>query len=98
MARFDVYRLADGSYALDCQADGLSHLNTRLAVALWPPEEAPIAAARLNPAFEVEGRSVIMITQFAAALPITQLRDRVTSLADEHYKIVGALDFLTGGF
>ncbi len=39
-----------------------------------------------------------MVTQFAAALPVAQLRDRVTSLATEHYKIVGALDFLTGGF
>ena len=98
MARFDVYRLADGSYALDCQADTLSYLNTRFAVALWPPDEAPVAATRLNPTFEIEGQPVIMVTQFAAALPISELRERVTSLSAEHFKIIGALDFLTGGF
>lgn len=98
MARFDIYRLEDGTFALDCQADNLSLLNTRLAVALWPSAEAPIAASRLNPNFEVEGQEVVMVTQFAATLPANQLRDRVTSLADEHYTIVAALDFLISGY
>ena len=53
MARFCVYSGPDGSLLLDCQADVLDHLNTRLVVPLISPDSAPIAAVRLNPAFQI---------------------------------------------
>ncbi len=99
MARHDVYRNAGGpGFLLDCQADLLSSLNTRFVVPLLPPDEAPLASARLNPAFFVQGEPVVMYTQFAASVPAGQLADPVQSLAEEHSAIMNALDMLITGY
>ena len=99
MARLDVHRQPDGALVLDCQADILSGLNTRLVVPLLPPGEAPaVAADRLNPKFEIEGETVIMFTQFASAMPIRELGTPIVSLAKEHSAIMNALDMLLTGY
>lgn len=98
MARFDVCRTPDGWLALDCQADTLSHLNTRLAVPLLPRGEAPLPAEHLNPIFTIDGAEVVMVTQFAASVPVGDLRGRVGSLVDQEYGIGRALDMLINGF
>jgi len=99
MAKFDVYRRGDGpGYLLDCQADLLDMLNTRLVVPLLPPEEAPKPAARLNPALEVEGQPVVMVTQFASAVMVRELGESVGSLLSEQDAIGLALDMLISGF
>lgn len=97
MARFDVYRSGEG-YVLDCQADILSILNTRFVVPLLPPDEAPLAGARLNPSFTVEEVPVVMYTQFAASVPAQELGDYVCSLSNEHSVIMSALDMLLAGY
>ena len=99
MAKFDVYRLRDGNgYLLDCQADLLSGLNTRFVVPLLPVDEAPAAAARLNPIFEIQGTSCVMVTQFAAAVPVSELKVRITSLGEHGFTIGNALDMLISGY
>lgn len=99
MARFDVYPQGSGSsYLLDCQADALRALNTRLVVPLLPPGEGPLPIARLNPAFHVAGEEVVMYTQFAAAVPVRELSPPVASLAAEDRKILNALDVLLTGY
>jgi len=99
MARFDVYPKPNGpGYLLDCQADILATLNTRFVVPLLPPDEAPVAGRRLNPGFEIEGALVIMYTQFAAAVPSSDLAPPVASLAEEHVTIMNALDMLLTGY
>jgi toxin CcdB len=99
MARFDVYRVRTGAdYLLDCQADVLAELNTRFCVPLMPPGVAPVAGARLNPQLLVGGEPLFMVTQFAAALPVRELGERLTNLADEHLAISNALDMLTTGY
>jgi len=99
MARFDVFRSrAGGGYLLDCQADILKHLNTRFCVPLMPPDEAPIAGARLNPEFRVAGHQVRMVTQFAAAVPVRELGAALDNLSDQHSAIVNALDMLNTGY
>ena len=99
MARHDVYRNTEGpGFLLDCQADLLSRLNTRFVVPLLPPDEAPLASARLNPSFLVEGEPVVMYTQFAASVPASQLAEPVQSLAEEHSAIMNALDMLITGY
>lgn len=98
MARFGVHRLRDGEgCALDCQADSLSHLNTRLMVPLWPQDRAPLPIRRLNPIFHVNGESLMMVTQFAAALPISEIGPAVQSLAEHDMTIMAALDMLLTG-
>ncbi|OWK31697.1 CcdB family protein [Sphingomonas mucosissima] len=98
MAKFDVFRTSEGWLALDCQSNSLSHLNTRLAVPLMPLANAPLPAARLNPRFVVDAQEVVMVTQFAAALPISELRHQLCRLDQHDYEISNALDMLISGF
>lgn len=98
MARFDVYRSRDShGFVLDCQANTLVGLNTRVVVPLWPPDEAPIAGARLNPKFEIEGAPYVMVTQFIASVPANSLGQKVVSLDAEQYVVTNALDMLLTG-
>lgn len=99
MAKFDVFRRRSGAgYLLDCQADLLSQLNTRFVVPLLPAEAAPKPAARLNPLFELEGETYVMMTQFAAAIPAAELGEKVASLDNRDTVILNALDMLISGF
>jgi toxin CcdB len=99
MARFDVYAdLAGAGYLLDVQANLLGLLNTRVVVPLLPIELAPIAAERLNPRFRIQGVDCSMVTQFMAALPISELRNPVARLDAESGPILAAIDFLHQGW
>ena len=99
MGKFAVHPRRDGpGFLLDCQADLLSDLNTRFVVPLLPEADAPTPAARLNPSFEVGGERVVMVTQFAAAVPVKELGDPVGSLLAEQDAIGNALDMLISGF
>lgn len=99
MARFDVFPNEDGNgYLLDIQADILSSLNTRVVVPLMAPEDAPTPAKRLNPTFEINGETVVMVTQFMAAVPVSILKEPVASLEAQHLEIIDAVDFLMQGF
>lgn len=99
MARFKVYKNPDGAgYLLDVQADLLKHLNTRLVVPLLPSPTAPKPAKVLNPCFEIAGESLVMTTQFMAAVPVRMLRTPVANLQAERDQIVAAIDFLMQGF
>lgn len=104
MAQFDVYRNPNPAtrarvpFLLDVQAELLASLATRLVVPLCKPEilgRKP--AERLNPQFEVEGRTVVMLTPELAGIPRKALGERVASLADQRSSIIAALDLaLTG--
>ena len=99
MARLDVHARRDGEpgYVLDVQADLLSGLATRLVVPLLPLDRAPAPAARLNPIFDIAGERHVMVTQFAAAVHVRELGDRVARLADMHLPVTAALDLLITG-
>lgn len=99
MAKFDVFANARGAgYLLDCQADLLRDLNTRLVVPLMPLEAAPTPASRLNPIFEIDDASYVMVTQFAASVPLNELTQFVTSLRAENITIGNAIDMLLSGY
>lgn len=98
MAQFDVYTLGSGAgLVIDCQAEILAHLNTRLAVPLLPRDSAPAPAQRLNPIFVIGGRDHVMVTQFAAAIHRRELGEAIASLKDRSFEVVGALDVLLSG-
>lgn len=96
MARFDVYRMSDGGFGLDCQNDQFDDIGTRLMVPLLPMGEGPSPTARLNPVFSINGEPLVMATQFATAVPTSELRGKVTSLAEHGHTVVGAIDYLIG--
>jgi toxin CcdB len=99
MARFDVHRLVDGgSLVLDCQADLLSSLKTRVVAPLVSLGEAPPPMGRLNPVFEVDGESCVMLTQYLATADIRELGIRIMTLAGAETEIINALDMLLTGY
>jgi len=97
VAQFDVYRMADG-YALDCQSDIMADYDTCFTVPLRSPDRAPKPAKRLNPSFSVNGNEVIMVTQFAGAVPRKLLPEKVASLVSHEFEIKAALEMLISGF
>ena len=99
MARFDVFLNEGGAgYLLDVQSDLLSGLNTRVVVPLLPKSSAPSPAQRLNPVFSIEGQTLVMATQYMAAVPTSELRSGAGSLAEQQDEISAALDMLFLGF
>lgn len=96
MARHDVYRGA-GAYLLDCQSDYLGGLDTRFVVPLLPEGKVP-KVHRLNPVFSIEGERVVMATQLGSSVQTRQLRDPITSLADQHDVIMNTFDVLLTGY
>lgn len=98
MARFDVYALArGGALVVDCQADLLGGLKTRVVVPLIAESAAPKPAQRLNPVLVVGGERYVLMTQFLAAVEVRELGDKVGSLESESETVLGALDFLLTG-
>jgi toxin CcdB len=58
---------------------------------------APQPAEFLNPRFIIESAPHIMVTQFAASVPMNELRTPVADLSGEHFIILRALDMLLTG-
>ncbi|GGI93738.1 hypothetical protein GCM10007973_32450 [Polymorphobacter multimanifer] len=99
MARFDVLVDVDGGgLLLDCQSDLLRQLNSRFCVPMLPIEAAPRPAGRLNPVFVIDGLEHVMVTQFAAAVPLRACGAVVASLVEESAVIIDALDMLISGY
>ncbi len=98
MPQFDIYQNPGGSgLLLDVQATLLDELATRVMVPLLPLTEFSQAAKRLNPVFDIGGIRFVMVTQFLAAVPVNELRDRTGTLAACRDEIVGAIDVLLSG-
>jgi toxin CcdB len=99
MARYQVFRNRGGDgYLLDVQNDLLDDLNIRIMAPLMLQDAAPKPARRLNPAFEVEGRQYLMVTQYLAAVPVAELGPLVATLRAHDNAITEALDMLFQGF
>lgn len=99
MARFDVYNNKSGQgLLLDVQTDILSGLNTRMVVPLLNRAESPKPATYLNPCFDIEGEEYVMLTQFMASIPESELSSFVGTLKNQQQEIAAALDMLFVGF
>lgn len=97
MPQFDVFRTANGNLLLDCQSDALGYLDTRVVVPLVRAEDSPERRARLNPVFQVAAVDHVLLTQFATAMRLREVGDRIDNLAAYRYEIIGALDMLLTG-
>lgn len=104
MPQFDVYRNPNPATRaripclLDVQSDLLDVLATRIVVPLCKPEVlSGKPAERLNPAFEVDGKKLLMLTPELAAVPRKALGERVGNLAAERSAIIAALDLVFTG-
>jgi len=99
--RFDVYPLPEGGkpgYMVDVQADFVSDLPTRMVIPLFSDPRLPKIFNYLNPRFDINGESVVLMTQELASIPKRQLKYPVSSLAEHRDEIARALDILFTGF
>ena len=96
MVQFDLYRLRSGMLVVDLQTDLIGIESSRIVA---PLREAGRHAAfpGLTPAVSVDGTSWIVRVQELAALPGTELRDRVGTLAALRDALKRALDILIDG-
>lgn len=86
-----------GVLVVNCQSDLLDHIDSRFVVPLLPANQSPIPAKRLNPQFELNGETYILLTQSASAVARRELGPVVASLAEHDREILNALDFLLTG-
>jgi toxin CcdB len=98
VAQLDVFRTPNGEYLLDCQSELLDHLATRFVIPLASPDNGPKLAERLNPIFQIGGEPMALYTQFALTVSEVELTEYVTTLAEQRYSVIEALDMLVSGF
>ena len=99
MAQCDVFpNPASGGYLLDVQNDLPEDLNVRAVVPLLRQPDAPVAAGRLNPVFEIDGTAHVMMTQYIAAVPTRIVSAPVGDLSVKFDDVTSALDMLFHGF
>ena len=96
MAQFDLYRLKTGILVVDLQTDLIGIDASRIVA---PLREAGRYAAfpGLTPTVQVDGASWIVRVQELAAVPATELRDKVGTLALQRDALKRALDILVDG-
>ena len=98
MARFDIYAMKrTGALVVDCQADLLDGLKTRVVAPLIAESAAPKPARHLNPVFEIGGVRFVLMTQFLSAVEVRELDAKVGSLEGNGETVLRALDFLVSG-
>ena len=103
MAQFDVHLNPDKKSAhavpflLDVQSDFLSGFSTRVVVPLAPAQSIGKSAQRLHPQFQIDGVSMVMMTELLAAVPKAALGASMISVARHRDEIIAALDFLLTG-
>ena len=104
MAQFTVYRNTNPRtkkaipFLLDVQHDLMEHLATRVVVPLARQAVVRNKPVRhLNPVVEVDGQSVVMLTQEMAGVRKQILGEAVADLADRRVEILGAIGFLVTG-
>lgn len=103
MTQFDVHqspadRRHEGiPYLLNVQSDYLDYLSVRVVVPLLRLDGRDVIVRRLNPKFEVQDVSVVMLTQLIGGMPTRALGTVVANLADHRDEITGAIDLLITG-
>lgn len=99
MARFDVYVSPDGNgFWVDVQADLMSHLNSRLVIPLVSSDISPAPIKVLNPIFQIDGATYLLLTQQMAAVSVRLLKRPVLNVNDRRDEVVAAIDLLLQGF
>lgn len=96
MPQFDVHRFADG-LVIDCQSNLLEQIESRFVVPLVLRVDLPNSAQRLNPAFDIDGATYVMLTQAAGAIRRRELGAIIASLTEHGFEITGAIDVLISG-
>jgi len=104
VARFDAYSNPDAlerrhtPYLVDVQNDFIDALTTRVVIPLRKESAFGPRARNLNPVLIVAGDSVVLDTAAIGAVPLSELRKRVSNLREHRALVQEALDTLFGAY
>jgi len=104
MAQFSVYKNEDRSsfktypYFLDVQSDLLDDLNSRMVIPLSPFSSVKgNNAKQLCPIVSIISEEYILLTHQLTSVPVSLLKQEITSLDSFRHEIISAIDFLITG-
>jgi hypothetical protein len=98
VARFDVFELSNQRLVVDIQSDHLLGIETHLVIPLLHNRTALHRISRLNPVFQVDQMSYVLMPTLIAAVPVKNLNRKVASLKQERDTIANAIDMVLYGF
>lgn len=99
MTRFHVHRVGgEGSLAIDLQSNLLDKFDTRVVAPLVPIGDLTKIVLRLNPRFELNGETFVMLTEFLTTIPLSEIGPAIADLSPRADEITATTDFLFQGF
>ena len=94
-AQYDVYSIAGSNdLFLELQANNVQGLSTKIGAPLIAKGRFDRPIHRLQPEFDIGGRTYIMLTQHIFSIPAADLKDLHANLLASDYRITSALDLL----
>ncbi len=104
MEQFILYRNENKAskrtypYLINVQNDFLDELNSRIVIPLSLYNALDkTAAEKLCPVINVKDESFVLLTHQMTSVPKTSLKQKVISLENYRYEILGAIDLLLTG-
>jgi toxin CcdB len=97
MAQYDLYRMPEGGLIVVLQSDLLDEFRTRVVAPLVPAPSVERAVRTLNPTVVLGETTYLVMPQLAATLTLSEMGDKVGSLAVMQDVIVRAVDALLSG-
>ena len=96
-AQYDLFQLPDGPLVVILQSDLLDQLSTRVVAPLLPKASLGRVMDSLNPVVTIGEELHLIMPQLVATLRVTELGQRVGSLAWMRDEITRAMDALLSG-
>ena len=96
-AQFDLYRMRGGGLVVVLQSDLLDQLQTRVVAPLVSANSVARVMRPLNPAVTLGDEAYLVMPQLAATLTLSEMGEKVGSLAMMHDAIVRSVDALLSG-
>ena len=99
MAQFDVHRntgpqRAAIPYIVIVQSRRFDQARRRVAIPMVLESAVSNQDPRLNPAFDIEGRRVVLNPLHMVSVAVDRLGDRVSSLREQSDRVIAAIDLL----
>ena len=101
MSQFSLYKNENKDskevypYFVDVQNDFFDELNSTIVIPLSAINTLnQTNAKKLCPVIELDGKQFVLLTHQMTAIPKSLLKNKVMTLKDFRYEILGAIDFL----
>ena len=99
MSQFDVHRNIGAGcqttpFVVVIQSGRFDRSRSRVVIPMIDKRAEPPIDPQLNPSFEIDGRSVVLLPLQTVTVRTERLGEKVCSLADDSDRIIAAIDLL----